>query len=260
MSEHDFTATGAPQAGDKQPADLPPGLKIFLEVTEGPDRGLKLELTKTVTTMGRKDTDLLLNDHTISSRHASIEVSRDDILLYDNKSANGTFVNGEKVTTCPLKNLDEIQLGETKLLLSVVHDKYGIYAEDFLEATPVSGPGVVDKTRVDEKGPQPNPELPAALHVILDVKAGPHQGQRFRLARRGTLIGRRGADIVLNDQLVSSRHAQIEVHSKDKITIKDLASTNSTLVNDRPVSAVKLRHGDQITIGKTIFVLSVRSG
>jgi len=260
MSDHDHTVTGARQEGEKIPAELPPGLKIYLEVTAGPDQGLKLEVTKTITTLGRKDTDLLLTDHTISSRHANLEVSRDDILLYDHKSTNGTFVNGEKITTCPLKNLDEIQLGETKLLLSVVHDKYGMYADDLPELDPDTAPGIVDSTKVGEKGPAPNPKLPNELQVTLDSVAGPVKGQRFRLSRRSTLIGRRGADILLDDGQVSTRHAQIEVHSKDKITIKDLASTNGTAVNDKPVSAVKLRHGDTIAIGKTIFILSVRSG
>jgi pSer/pThr/pTyr-binding forkhead associated (FHA) protein len=260
MSDHDHTVTGARPEGEKPAVELPPGLKVYLEVTAGPDQGLKVEVTKTITTLGRNDTDVKLTDHTVSSRHAHLEISRDDILLYDQKSTNGTFVNGEKITTCPLKNLDEIQLGETKLLISVVHDQYGIYSEDFLDATPVQTPGIVDTTRVDEKGPATNPELPAGLQVMLKVTAGPHQGQRFRLTCRSTMIGRREADIVLNDKLVSGRHAQLEVHSKDKITIKDLASTNGTLVNGKPASAVKLHHGDQITIGKTIFVLSVRSG
>lgn len=259
MTNHDQTVTGARQEGEKMPGDLPPGLKVYLEVTEGPDKGLKLEVTKTITTMGRKDTDLILTDHTISSRHASLEISGDDLLLYDNKSTNGTFVNGEKITTCPLKNLDVIQLGETKVLLSVVHDKYGLYADDFQEIEPDTAPGIVDSTKVGEKGPVPNPKLPDQLQVTLDAVAGPVKGQRFRLSKRSTLIGRRG-DIMLDDGQVSTRHAQIEVHSKDKITLKDLASTNGTTVNDKPVSAVKLRHGDTIAIGKTTFVLSVRSG
>jgi len=260
MSERDFTETGARKEGEKKSADLPPGLKIFLEVTDGPDKGLKLEITQTITTLGRRQTDLKLSDPAVSGRHATLEVHREDILLYDNKSTNGTFVNGDQITTCPLKNLDEIQLGDTKILVSVVKDKYGIYAEDFISGGEEGVPGLVDETRVGERGSPPNPELPAQLHVMLDATSGPHQGQRFRLARRNTLIGRRGADLVLDDEQVSSRHAQIEVHSKDKITIKDLASKNGTRVNERLVSAVKLHHGDLITIGKSNFTLSVRTG
>jgi len=260
MSEKDFTATGAPPDTAKKAAALPPGLKIYLEVTEGPDQGMKVEITKTVTTLGRKQTDVMLSDVTVSSRHASLEVSREDVLLYDNQSTNGTFVNGERITTCPLKNLDEFQVGETKFLVSVLEDKYSIFAQDFQEGGQ-EAPGVFDSTRVGgERNASVNPELPASLHVVLDAGKGPHQGQRFRLARRSTLIGRRGADIALNDEQVSNRHAQLEVHSKDKITIKDLASTNGTRVNDKPASAVKIRHGDTITIGQTTFTLLVRSG
>lgn len=259
MGEHDLTRTGPRLEGEKRPADLPPGLKIFLEVIEGPDRGLKHEIVQTMTSMGRKGTDLVLNDSTISSRHASLEVHREDILLYDNNSTNGTLVNGEKISSCPLKNMDEIQLGETKLLLSVVQDKYGIYAEDFA-AGHTPGTGLIDRTRVRPAGLAPNPELPAGLQVILDVGAGPHRGERIHLKQRSTILGRQGADVALNDDMVSARHAQIEVHSKDKITIKDLASTNGTTVNDQPASAVKLRHGDVIAIGDTVMTLVVHSG
>lgn len=260
MSERDFTETGVRKGTEKQPDALPVGLKIVLEVTSGPDQGLKQEITRTITTIGRRQTDLKLSDPAVSGRHATLEVHGEDLLLYDNKSTNGTFVNGTQITTCPLKNLDEIQLGDTKILVSVVKDKYGIYAEDFMAGEATGLPGVRDETQTGEKGPPANPELPAGLQVVLDATAGPHRGQRFRLARRSTVLGRHGADLVLNDEQVSARHAQIEVHSKDKITIKDLASKNGTRVNDKLVSAVKLRHGDVITLGQSSFLLSVRTG
>jgi len=243
--------TKIPSGEQKREGELPPNLKVYLEVLEGPESGKKFELKKVQTSIGRKECDILLNDPTISSKHCTIEVSREEIMIYDHNSTNGTLVNGERISICPLQNLDEILIGESKLLLSVVRDRYAIYQE----------PGTVEvdvsKVRFDEEtlqleGGVYNPELPEEYNAVLEIEEGANKGQRFRLKRRSTVVGRgKDADLVLDDEGISLRHMQIEVHSKDKITIKDLASTNGTRVNGKLVSAVKIRNQDQIELGKT---------
>jgi pSer/pThr/pTyr-binding forkhead associated (FHA) protein len=255
MSEEDRTITRGSTGDRKKGAALPAGLRIYLEVVEGPDKGKKFELESTLVVLGRKNADVVLTDSTVSSRHATLEVGREDILLYDENSTNGTFVNDTRITSCPMKNLDEIQVGETRLLLSVIQDRYGIYHEDFAqEQQEYEG----DDTVTSEEAPLDNPPLADNLEVVLEVEDGPNLGQRYKLSRRSTLIGRRGADIILDDDRVSTRHAQIEVHNKDKMTIKDLASKNGTEVNGRLVSAVKLRTGDKIKTGNTVMAFYAR--
>ncbi len=231
--------------------EVPPNLKIYLEVLEGPEAGKKFELKKLITSVGRKNCDIVINDPTVSSRHCTIEVSQEDIIIYDQNSTNGTLVNGERVSSCPLQNLDEIQLGETKLLVSIIADPYAIYEEPGTEQLEPITPSWDEETSVLGSGIA-NPELPEEYQAVLEVEAGPNKGQRFPLKRRSTVLGRgKSADISLDDDSVSVRHAQIEIHSKDKITIKDLASTNGTRVNGKLVSAIKIRNGDQIQLGKT---------
>jgi len=242
-----------PSGEKKAPeGELPPGIRIYLEVLEGPDAGKKFELKKLSTVIGRKNCEVMLSDGTVSSQHCSIEVSRDDIMVSDKNSTNGTFVNNEQITSCPLQNLDEIKLGETRMLFSIANDPYAIYHDDagaeeealnrtpiMDEHTSVLGPGLY------------NPELPANFHSALEVTEGPNKGQRYQLKQRSTVVGRKGADINLDDEAASMRHFQLEIHSKDKITIKDLASRNGTRVNRMLVSAVKVRTGDELEIGKT---------
>jgi pSer/pThr/pTyr-binding forkhead associated (FHA) protein len=255
MVEDDRTITKDDKDTEKKGESLPAGLRLYLEVLEGPDKGRKFEVYSTIVSLGRRGVDVILNDPTISSRHATLEVSREDILLYDENSTNGTFVNGERISSCPLKNLDEIQLGETKLLLSVIQDRYGIYDEDFAAAqSDISD----EETLVKEDSPVNNPPLPENMDIVLEVEEGPNRGQRFKLSRRSTVIGRKGSHIILDDEAVSARHAQIEIYSRDKMTIKDLATANGTQVNDRLISAVKLRHGDRIKIGNTMLVFYAR--
>ncbi len=258
MSEED---TKIPSGKDKSPeGEIPSNLKISLEVLEGPEAGVKFEIRKMSTSIGRKNCEIVLSDQAISSKHCTIEVNKENITLYDNNSTNGTFVNGEKVSGCPLQNMDEIKVGESKLLISVVSDPYAIYEEPAgTVEVPVPAAGPRDEgTFVMGEGVH-NPELPEDFQAVLEIAEGPNKGQRFRLDRRSTVIGRsHDADLPLDDEAASQRHCQIEIHSKDKITIKDLASTNGTRVNGILVSAVKIRNEDQIEIGNTKMTLYFR--
>jgi len=249
--------TKVPSGERKGPeGEIPHNLKLYLEVLEGPEAGKKFQLNRLTTSLGRKNCEIIINDPTISSKHATIEVTRDDIMIYDNNSTNGTFVNGEQVSSCPLQNLDEIKMGETRLLFSIASDPYAIYHEptpEELEKTPVMD----EHTSVLGEGFF-NPELPEEFHAALTVEEGPNKGQHFRLRMRSTVIGRKGAELNLDDESVSQRHAQIEIHSKDKITVKDLASRNGTRVNKVLVSAVKIRNGDEIQVGKTRMIFYFR--
>lgn len=57
--------------------------------------------------------DLVLNDAKCSRRHAIIEMGPSGLLVRDNGSANGVFVNGRKVERSPLIPGDIIRVGET---------------------------------------------------------------------------------------------------------------------------------------------------
>jgi pSer/pThr/pTyr-binding forkhead associated (FHA) protein len=68
-------------------------------------------------TIGRsRESDIFLEDLAVSRLHATIY--RDEMggyLLRDENSANGTSVNGQRVTETALQEGDEIQLGQTIL-------------------------------------------------------------------------------------------------------------------------------------------------
>jgi pSer/pThr/pTyr-binding forkhead associated (FHA) protein len=61
-----------------------------------------------------------------------------------------------------------------------------------------------------------------------------------------------GAEIVLKDQAISSRHASI-TYREGKFVITDLDSTNGTFVNGdaEPVARVELKDNDLIRVGET---------
>ena len=81
----------------------------------------------------------------------------------------------------------------------------------------------------------------------------------FEGGRYFTLGRAAGCDIVLADASVSARHACI-VSAGDELVLRDLGSTNGTLLNDEPVKEAALRHGDVLRFGATDvrFLLSDR--
>ncbi len=96
------------------------------------------------------------------------------------------------------------------------------------------------------------------LDINLVRADGPSQGQAFKVTKSPLVIGRSGGDMMIQDRRVSSKHAQLDVSGPRIYTLKDLASTNGTSVNDRPVSVGHLQDGDVISFGGVTFDFKVK--
>jgi predicted component of type VI protein secretion system len=89
-----------------------------LVVRRGPQPNQAYELAKDVVTLGRDITnDIVINDPEVSRHHLRITRMADGYTLEDLGSTNGTFVNGQRLSTPrPLNNGDMVGLGETVTL------------------------------------------------------------------------------------------------------------------------------------------------
>ncbi|MGH9190401.1 MAG: FHA domain-containing protein [Acidimicrobiales bacterium] len=88
-----------------------------LVVKRGPNAGSKFVLNSGVTTAGRHpDSDVFLDDITVSRRHAEIVASHAGYTVRDAGSLNGTYVNRERIEEGPLANGDEVQIGKFRLV------------------------------------------------------------------------------------------------------------------------------------------------
>lgn len=89
----------------------------MLVVKRGPRAGTRFVLTRDVTNAGRHpESDIFLDDITVSRRHAEIHRSGRAFRIMDMKSLNGTYVNKLRVEEADLAGGDEIQIGKFRLI------------------------------------------------------------------------------------------------------------------------------------------------
>jgi len=94
---------------------LPSGAALLL-VRSGPAAGARYLLDSDSTTVGRHpNANIFLDDVTVSRRHAEITRSRGAFDLVDQRSLNGTYVDGERVDRALLRNGDEVRIGKFRL-------------------------------------------------------------------------------------------------------------------------------------------------
>lgn len=89
------------------------GISGFAIVVErGPRKGMTFMLREGNTTVGRHpESDIFLNDVTVSRHHCRFVASGETLSIEDSGSTNGTYVNDERVDTAALSAGDEVLVG-----------------------------------------------------------------------------------------------------------------------------------------------------
>jgi pSer/pThr/pTyr-binding forkhead associated (FHA) protein/tRNA A-37 threonylcarbamoyl transferase component Bud32 len=195
-----------------------------LRVTEGDDRGKRLSVDAELL-IGREapeDDGRLADDSEISRRHARISRgAAGELTIEDLGSANGTFVNDERIRgPRTLRPGDVVRLGRTRL-----------------EVTPGDAPSDAGQELV--------------------VTAGADEGRRLTLGDQLEL-GRdvSGAGKLGGDPELSRHHARVARDARGRHTIEDLRSANGTFVNGQPVRGPRvLELGDSVRVGSTTLQL-----
>lgn len=93
----------------------------------------------------------------------------------------------------------------------------------------------------------PVQEAPKISHVMLCVETGPLKGSHFTVSLPCT-IGRKDCDLILDDRLISRRHAELKV-IQDAVVIEDLESKNGIKVNGTKTTRSQLVPNDRISLG-----------
>ncbi|MGZ8667566.1 MAG: FHA domain-containing protein, partial [Solirubrobacterales bacterium] len=217
-----------------------PENELHLTPQGGTRSGEDISVTGEKISIGRAEScDVTLEDEEISREHAEIRrTGSGDFEVADLGSRNGVFVNGRQISEpTSLKAGDELRVGETTLSVSGGGARTRVGGGE----TRLAGGGV---TRM-ASAPAP---------IILTGSSGPGAGKEVALEGDAVVIGREpGCDLVLDDDEVSRRHAEIR-RTAGGAEIRDLGSRNGTWVDGTRISGpTPLRGGETVKVGRTSF-------
>ncbi len=95
---------------------LNPGTALLV-VSHGPNAGSRFLLDADTVTVGRHpESDIFLDDITVSRRHAQFNRTQSGFSVSDVGSLNGTYVNRQRADQADLRGGDEVQIGKYRLI------------------------------------------------------------------------------------------------------------------------------------------------
>ena len=114
-----------------------------LVFTTGEAQGRAIELTDQVVLFGRQpECSIVLDDRSVSSRHAELRLVDGQWQLFDLKSSNGTLVNGKRIEAVNLHDGDLIAIGVAQMRFVADH-------QEPAEAAPAPAPTPAEATAAD---------------------------------------------------------------------------------------------------------------
>ncbi len=171
---------------------------------------------------------LVLSDSGISPQHARLLSENNKLLIKDNNSLGGCFVNGQRVTEKSLLPGDTLRLGSVELNILSAHE--------------VSSDTVTDMTK-------------PSSGWLLVADSSWLAGQQYSIPAGTITLGRDNqCDIVIPGTHLSRQHAQFTIEGPS-LHIQDLASANGTFINDKKIEDAYAQPGDRIRLDVYSFKL-----
>lgn len=201
--------------------------------------------------VGREGADVVVPHNTVSRRHARLLLEDSGMLtMEDLGSTNGSRVAGTMIpknNRTGLRDRIVVQFGAVKLTVIMPPEEENIPAI----AAPEAGPSVpVAAIAAPEGG--------ASAQLIGKDGVTTHT----LMSERVTFGRRSSSDVVMKeDSYISGSHAEI-VFQDGTFILTDVGSTNGTFVNGKrlePNAPVRLKDGDDVTMGTTDFVFRAPS-
>lgn len=208
-----------------------------------------IELTGDRFTIGRKpDNDLPIEDHTVSSRHATIVRVQSVYFIEDLQSTNGTSVNGRQIERAQLHDADVITIGKHRLIF---------------QDSPASSTAIAAASAdLDQTIAISNKQMTgAAMAAKILVTAGKTDRLEYQLTKGANLIGsQEGAAIRLCGWFAPKTAALIAVRA-GMWSVSPSQGTKRLMVNGTSVPVQQqLKDGDVIEVAGVSMTFYVVRG
>jgi pSer/pThr/pTyr-binding forkhead associated (FHA) protein len=217
--------------------------KLILSKPDEPSQ--EFLLNKPLVTLGRATTnDIVLAEGRVSRNHAQVQCTEAGITLTDLNSANGVWLNGQRVSETKVQPGDTIEISGSVL-------QYLPPAPDTQEeVTLINSEHELDRTLHEMT-------VPISLNDTSQPRLAIHAPDRtweLSLDQDSYTIGRTtGNELILDYLKVSRNHARIERKGDDFI-LRDLQSTNGTRIGGDRVEQHLLQDGDTFQVGPAQIV------
>ncbi|TQV89777.1 FHA domain-containing protein [Aliikangiella coralliicola] len=196
-----------------------------------------------------KSCDVLVPLSYVSRKHAKFALRKDKLYIEDLNSSNGTYVNGERIKSCELRNGDELRLDE--FIFSVIG--------------PVTKVESKPRTIVREKVAKPKKEnRVTANHGLIKKSEASHkvflhgmspdvQGKIYEITKTQNHISRMlGHHLSTSERSVSARHVYLQ-ETDLGWQIKNDGAADGLMVNGKMQARSVLQDGDELVVGGTLL-------
>ncbi len=203
----------------------------------------EIPIDKQVFTIGRDiESDLQLNDPSVSRHHATLRRIHTDLYIEDLGSTNGTQLNGRSITKHVLKAGDRLAIGSYQL--DMVAELPAVKAEDDLDKTVVIQPDAVAAARA-KRTRTVRKLLPKS--ATLRFFRGPNKGNLEKIDRSLFTIGKPGENVA-----VIARRPQ-------GFYLLHIGGSSFPRINNKEIDSkggVQLQEGDVVEVGEYVAEIS----
>lgn len=214
--------------------------KLIVLTDDGPVE--EFPLMERRISIGRDETNAVcLGDKSVSRHHATLQRVFRGFSLEDERSTNGTRVNGKLITKQFLNHGDLIEIGK-------YHLRY--YGEEQAQASedpdrtvilrPAHQSTLTPKPARSELSPAPTKQIEQRVNAKVRFLSGAQLGDELSVDRAFFTVGKPGGDLVL----INRRHTGY--------FLLKVGGENSPMINGSPIKAggVQLHNGDRIELGE----------
>src|ERR1043165_2713368 len=200
--------------------------------------------------IGRKGCHVELAEAELSLRHCSISLRGHELVLRDNASHMGTFLDGQPVTEAVIDDgVHLVRAGSALVSVEPTADSGTMVGAIAADAAVADVSDVFRRLQEQADADHGRPVL-----VCIE---GPLTGQEFEIPITGLIVGREG-HVRVPDEFLSRRHFEVLPDSDGSIRVRDLGSRNGTFLNTLPAKDTKVRRGDEIRAGVNRFRIEHR--
>lgn len=206
--------------------------------------------------IGRKGCHVALDDAELSIRHCSISRQQNDLVIRDEESYTGTFLDGEPISEASIGDgVHLLRIGGALLSVEPTDEPgesvgpIALPEEELLEASPA----LLKKLLEKKTRSAPATEKKAFL-IVVD---GPLRGNEYEIPNDGLIVGREG-HVRVPDDYLSRKHFEVRRGQEGSIRVRDLGSRNGTFLNTLPARDTRVHGGDEIRAGINRFRVEER--